>query len=154
MHQRGLLVLHASVVSFDGVAVGFLGERGWGKSTTAAALNARGHALVADDILAIQTGSDGVPMAQPGPPHFKLWPEAAAASFGDDPDQLKRLHSQVEKRTRFATNALRKPLPLSHLYVLDRGEELEVVPVAPAEALVRSYSAYLSFGNDEIAGRT
>src|SRR5882724_8544688 len=30
LHQRGFLVLHASVVSIAGAVVGFLGEKGWG----------------------------------------------------------------------------------------------------------------------------
>jgi hypothetical protein len=137
LHQRGVLVLHASVVSIGGHVVGFMGEKGWGKSTTAAALNAKGHALVADDILAIIFGTDGTPMVQPGPPHFKLWPEAAAASFGDDPNQLKPLHSQVEKRERPAnTRFMKEPLPLRQLYVLDRGTRLESIPMAPTAALL------------------
>jgi hypothetical protein len=137
LHQRGRLVLHASVVRINGIAVGFLGEKGWGKSTTAAALNARGHALVADDLLVIELGPDGIPMVHPGPPNFKLWPEAAAATFGDDPSALARLHSRVEKRTRSASTAfLDEPLPLGHVYVLDRGAMLESVPMKPVEALL------------------
>src|SRR5581483_11098147 len=52
LHQRNYLVLHASaVVTADGKAVGFLGDKGAGKSTTAAALHARGNLLIADDII-------------------------------------------------------------------------------------------------------
>jgi hypothetical protein len=51
-HQRGLLPIHASAVRIDGRAVLFAGNSGAGKSTLAAALGARGHALVADDITA------------------------------------------------------------------------------------------------------
>jgi hypothetical protein len=137
LHQRGVLLLHASVVSLGGQAVGFMGEKGWGKSTTAAALNARGHPLVADDLLAIIPGADGTPMVQPGPPQFKLWPEAAAASFGDEPDCLTPLHSQIDKRERSAnSNFIEEPLPLRHLYLLDRGQWLESIPLPPAEALL------------------
>lgn len=137
LHQRGILVLHASVMEIGGQAVGFMGEKGWGKSTTAAALHARGHALVADDILAVIPDAAGVPMAQPGPPHFKLWPEAAKASFGDDPGSLAPLHSQIQKRERWAnTGFLAEPLRLRQLYVLDRGNRLEAVPMAPASAML------------------
>jgi hypothetical protein len=154
MHQRGLLVLHASVVSINGLVVGFLGEKGWGKSTMAAALNARGHALVADDLLVIMPDTGGTPMVLPGPPHFKLWPEAAVAVFGDDPDALRRLHSQVEKRTRPANSGfLDEPLPLRHLYLLDRGTQLETVPMAPSEALLALVRhTYLSTIMKELGG--
>jgi hypothetical protein len=137
LHQRGVIVLHASVVNVGGRAIGFMGEKGWGKSTTAAAMNARGHALVADDILAVTFKRDGTPIAHPGPPHFKLWPESAVATFGDDPDQLNRVHPKVEKRHRFANTAFSEaPLPLCHLYVLDRGDRLESIPIPPAGALL------------------
>src|SRR3954447_15177733 len=50
LHQRGRLLLHASAVAVDNEAVLFLGSAGWGKSTMAATLHARGHSLVTDDI--------------------------------------------------------------------------------------------------------
>jgi hypothetical protein len=137
LHQRGLLVLHASAVSIDGSVVGFAGEKGWGKSTTAAALNAKGHPLVADDILAIVPGAGGKPMVQPGIPCFKLWPDAAAAAFSDDPGTLARVHSQIDKRVRYARTACGpEPLPLRCVYVLDGGTHLKSVPLVPTAALM------------------
>src|SRR5262245_5340416 len=52
LHQRGILAIHASVVAINNQsAVAFLGEKGWGKSTLAAALHARGHTFLSDDLL-------------------------------------------------------------------------------------------------------
>jgi hypothetical protein len=137
LHQRGLLVLHASVVSIDGFVIGFLGEKGWGKSTMAAALNARGHALVTDDILTVTPCAYGSPMVQPGLPHFKLWPEAVVASFGGDPNNLVRIHSKVEKRIREADSGVGwEPAPLRCLYVLDRGATVASIPMAHSTALM------------------
>jgi hypothetical protein len=148
LHQRGFLVLHASVVSIAGAAVGFLGEKGWGKSTTAAALNARGHALIADDILAIHPDKDSLPMVQPGLSQFKLWPEAVAASFGDDATKLARLHSKAEKRIRPAfVGSSPRLAPLRRLYLLDAGACLVSVPLSSSAALMtlvrHSYLAHL-----------
>jgi ABC-type multidrug transport system fused ATPase/permease subunit len=56
LHQRGVLALHASSVLLDRGVVAFLGRSGAGKSTMAAALHRRGHALVADDITAARLG--------------------------------------------------------------------------------------------------
>ena len=82
LHRRGVLVLHGAAIDVDGRAVVLLGEKGAGKSTTAASLLARGHRLLADDLVAIDTGSleSGAPVVLPGPTQMKLWPEAAAAA--------------------------------------------------------------------------
>jgi len=77
--QRGFLVLHGSVVEIDGEAVAFLGNKRAGKSTSSAALLARGHRFLADDIVAVQF-EDGRPIVTPAFPMFKLDPEA----FDDD----------------------------------------------------------------------
>src|SRR5205085_11497996 len=53
LHQRGWLMLHASAVAMGQQAVAFLGGSGWGKSTMAGVLHQRGHALVADDFVAV-----------------------------------------------------------------------------------------------------
>ena len=55
---RGVFLLHASAVVFDGVLCVFLAESGSGKSTLAAHLSAHGAQAVADDILPMR--------AQPG----------------------------------------------------------------------------------------
>jgi hypothetical protein len=60
MRQRGCLPLHASGVVIDGCAVLFLGESGAGKSTTAAALYARGHRVIADDVGAVRAVGRGI----------------------------------------------------------------------------------------------
>ena len=57
--QRGLLVLHASVVRVNGTTVAFLGRSGQGKSTSAGACYAAGHCVVADDFAAVAVGDPG-----------------------------------------------------------------------------------------------
>ena len=56
LHQRGFLTLHSSGVEIGGGAVLFIGEKGYGKSTTAAALNYAGYRIITDDVAAIQPG--------------------------------------------------------------------------------------------------
>ena len=59
LHQRGFLVMHASVVARGDRAVAILGKNGWGKSTIAGALYAKGYDLVADDVAAVQLDAGG-----------------------------------------------------------------------------------------------
>ena len=138
LHQRGLLVLHASAVEVcDGAAI-FLGGRGWGKSTVAAALHARGHRLLCDDVVAVDVNGVGVAKVLPSfLPQLKLWPDSVA-SLGEDPDSLPKLSSRFEKRHRQATNGFSHgPAPLKHIFVLGKGSNLEIQPLQPQEALVR-----------------
>ncbi|GAC1495827.1 MAG: hypothetical protein NVS2B14_09670 [Chamaesiphon sp.] len=141
LHQRGLLVLHASTVAIDGVAVAFLGTGGKGKSTMAAALYARGHNLISDDLVAIDTSRASNPMVFPSFPQFKLWPEAAASVLGDDPDTLPCLASGYEKRARSAKEQFSQAcFPLKRIYILAEGSTLEIKPVEPQESILHLIS--------------
>jgi len=144
LHQRGFLVLHASAVSLDGGVVAFLGHSGHGKSTTAATLHARGGAIVADDVVALDLGASGGPAALPGFPLLKLWPDAVMA-LGESPENLPRLHASEEKRARVADTVATAPRPLRRVYVLTEAESLRLEPLsghaAVFELLQHSYVA-------------
>jgi hypothetical protein len=137
LYQRGQLTLHASAVAVEGGAIAFMAERGWGKSTTAAAMHSRGYGLVSDDITALQfEDTDEVPVVAPGYPQFKLWPEAAAF-LGDVPEDLPRLDPGFEKRGRPVAAAFATaPLPLKRIYVLDQGEAPGIESLSPQEAFL------------------
>jgi hypothetical protein len=136
LYQRGWLTLHASSVAVGNEAVAFMGERGWGKSTMAAYMCARGHRLVSDDVAAIWVDAAGSPEVYPGYPQLKLWPEAAA-SLGEDPEMLPRLDPITERRARRITRRFHaEPLPLRRIYVLGGGESFDIQPLGAQEALV------------------
>jgi hypothetical protein len=135
LHQQGRVLLHASAVAVDGEAVLFLGDAGWGKSTMAATLHARGHGLATDDVAVLQADK-GCPVLFPGFPQLKLWPEALV-SLGDDPQNLPRCNPHLEKRARSATHKFpHVSLPVKRIYVLDEGKTQEILPLPPQEALV------------------
>ncbi len=86
LYQRQFLVLHGSVINFDGEAVIFLGNSGDGKSSTAAALHAAGYNLVNDDVAPITLGNHQA-ILQPGFPQIKMG-QATANALGYDFDSL------------------------------------------------------------------
>ena len=132
MHQRGLLVLHASVVADGSTAVAFLGSSGWGKSTIAGALYSKGYELVADDVAAIRLGPEG-PSVLPGFPQVKIWPEAATL-LGEAPERLPLLHPAFDKRGwRVARGFSLEPRTLRCVYVLTPGQEPGLEPLGQRE---------------------
>ncbi len=135
LRQRGHLLLHASAVAVAGEAVLFLGSSGRGKSTTAAALRARGHGLVTDDV-AVLRAEESPPLVYPGFPQLKLWPEVLV-SLGDDPEKLPRWNPYLEKRARpAATEFSQTPLAVTKIYVLDEGNAPGILPLKPQEAFM------------------
>jgi hypothetical protein len=135
LYQRGRLPLHASAIAIGGEAVGFLGVSGAGKSTMAAALQARGHRVVADDVTALRVG-DGQVLTYPAFPLLKLMPEAAA-SAGCDVSRLESLHAGEEKHGFRAIRSFAgQALPLRRLYVLADGPETRIEKLRPQEAVV------------------
>ncbi|HEX6370122.1 MAG TPA: hypothetical protein VF006_14470 [Longimicrobium sp.] len=117
LRLRGIPSLHASAVAVDGVAVALVGAAGTGKSSTAAALAARGHALVADDVLALRATEDGI-VALPAYPHLRLWPDIVPALLGPGAE-LPPLTPNWDKRGLRLDEAFHPyPLPLGAVYVL------------------------------------
>lgn len=74
-YQRGYLPLHASSVMVADKAIVIGGATGSGKSVVAAALVARGCALVADDFTIVDTSRDH-PVILPGYQKLRLWKDA------------------------------------------------------------------------------
>lgn len=76
LHLRDFTLLHGSAVARDGGATLFLGQKGAGKSTIAAAAVGLGFNLVTDDIIALRRDAGGCLTIQPGVPMLKLTAEA------------------------------------------------------------------------------
>ncbi len=123
LHQRGLLPLHANAVVVEGRAIGFMGHPGAGKSTLAAWFHDRGFDVLADDVCVVTFDGDGLPLAHPGIPRLRLWREALEAS-GRDTSGYERSFDDMDKYTvPTDLERLLPPVPLSHLYLLEKAEE-------------------------------
>lgn len=135
LHQRGILVLHASAVAIDDEVVAFVGDSGQGKSTTTGALHKRGHDLITDDILAVDLTTEQA-IALPSYPQMRLLPESAV-SLGNNPEALPRIFPEGEKRSRLLSEGFcNVPLPLKQIYVLAYGEKRQVLPLTPQQAFL------------------
>lgn len=112
--QHRYLVLHANVVRVGDSAVLFSGVSGAGKSTTAAALHARGYALLADDICAVRP--DGLVL--PGFPQLKLWSDTTKM-LGIEVGSLRKIRPNLEKYALPMPQKFHNaPLLLKKIYVL------------------------------------
>lgn len=139
LRLRGISSLHASAVAIGDRAVAICGPAGSGKSTTAAAFAARGRAILADDIVPLREGSDGVTV-QPAYPHLRLWPDVLPALGSGD---LPALTPTWDKRFRnLSTDGAfhAEPLPLGAVYLLGGRETANaprLEPVPPSEAVLQ-----------------
>lgn len=145
--QRNFFLIHGSAVEIDGIAVAFIGETGYGKSTTAATFAASEYPLLSDDTLAINMNTMTL---HPAYPQIKLWPDSVEA-VGQSPDELPKLYSLAEKRAlRLQTEAKQQPIPLRQIYVLARDEhQHSVEPLTFSdsftEILRHSYIGHLQY---------
>lgn len=171
LYQRGFLVLHASAaalfdLSDEWGAVGFLGYSGDGKSTMAAALHARGHRMVSDDIVAVplpgaaapldsrfhlysSAPAQRFPLVFPAYPQLRLWPQSVRA-LGEDASVLPLLYPHQERRVRRVAQGFETAgVPLRALFVLEESENLTLRRFTPAQAIVQlvQHSYCLNLGD-------
>lgn len=118
LHQRGLLVLHASAIADAHGATLLCGHSGGGKSTLLGELLARGHRMLVDDVCAITLDAVGVPIAQPAYPRTRLWADAARR-LGRDVADLPRTQPDVDKfELQVPEHFWNKAAPVRAIYVL------------------------------------
>lgn len=129
LHRRGRVVLHGSAVDVGGRAVVLVGDKGAGKSTTAAALLARGHALLTDDLVAL-AGPSAAPTVLPGPAQMKLWP-ASAEAFGIE---VAPFLDGLAKGVWHGAPTAPEAAPVGLVCVLAWGDALRLDPLAGADA--------------------
>jgi hypothetical protein len=154
LERRGLPTLHASAAVVDGRAVAFLGTKGGGKTTAAAALVAAGHPMLADDLLAIWNATDQ-PRVAAGYPMLRLWPEQADHFVGHHVT-LPLVHPAYTKRRVLIGSQFGRfhgdQAPLERIYLPQRrrGGEVEIAPVRPRDALLATVRD--SFLRDAVHG--
>ena len=130
LHQRGLLPLHANAVEVDGAAAAFMGASGEGKSTLAAWFHDHGLRVLADDVCVVCFDEEGRAMATPGLARLRLWRDAldrSGRSAADHPLSF----SGEGKRQKYdvaleRVSDSRRPVPLTALYLLARGDDFAV----------------------------
>ncbi|MGH6828638.1 MAG: hypothetical protein ACREFW_06985 [Rhizomicrobium sp.] len=139
-HQRGLLPLHGSAVSIArpgtaNIAVALTGPSHAGKSTLAAALSAKGHPTLADDICIVDARSAELLTGQR---RLRLWRDALDG-LGIKADGLPRALSLSEKYL-VETDASELPdrTRLAHVFLLSRQrtEGIEVRRLKASQATV------------------
>jgi hypothetical protein len=115
--QQGLEPLHAAAVRVGDVAVGFLGDCTYGKSTLLASFLHAGHRALTDDLLML-VSKPGHIAALPGSGRIKLQPDSARAFLDGKSGEL--LNASTPKRSFpiGAAGLQQSELPLTQLFVL------------------------------------
>ena len=133
-YMRGAAMWHASAVALNGRAVLLCGESGQGKSTLAAALVARGAALVSDDLARVEVSER--PVIHPCATRIKLWSEAIEHLGWNERkvqrDWYRENKFQCEAPTTMSGNA---PVKLAAIVSLEEGDTVELQALDGAEAL-------------------
>lgn len=155
LHRRGLLTLHGSAVAIDGRGSVFLGDKGAGKSTTAAALIRAGHPLVTDDIVALDIVDGQTARIWPGYPQVKLTDDAREALPLAGSEEMPSPHPEFGKhRQRLPGRFDVGSVPLAEAVVLQRGDAFQMEALTGLEAVkaLMRFSYVTRFGDRIVRG--
>lgn len=136
MLQRGLLVLHAGAFVRKNRAIAIAGPTGQGKSTLLARLWQQGHAVLADEHVAIQLDNDRATVL-PGLPMLQLW-EPALQALGITHRHAGAVRQGLHKYWLPTDNTpVISPVPLAHLQALQwsKDQTQHRLPVSGADKL-------------------
>jgi hypothetical protein len=142
LRLRGRTCLHASAVRIGDCGVALVGDAGFGKSTTAAALALRGVSVCSEDIVPLAEVYERFEIV-PGYPRVCLWPDSVEMLLGSKdalplltPVWDKRYLPLDGKRAKFAD----ENSPLGMIYLFAARSDSEGAPrveeLRPKEALL------------------
>jgi hypothetical protein len=125
LHQRELLVLHASSILTAKGAVILMGRSSVGKSSLAAAFYRRGYPVLADDTVALDV-VDSQALAYPSFPQLRLWPDMLQA-LKIELDETLPLRPKLPKRAFPAHQGFStRPQTVCSIYLLGSHIEDEI----------------------------
>lgn len=152
---RRFLVLHASAVEREGKAIAFLGPKGTGKSTTAAAMCMNGYQLVTDDMLVLDMYQDSQPVAAPGPFMLKVREDTAGLLSIDHAKIFKPDHPRFRKKIYSPdADSPGRSFPIETMYFLDIGTEISLTTLHGKEKLIHIISSVYGTGSlDRVLSR-
>lgn len=140
LHQRGHLLVHAGASVVDGRAALFVGRHNGGKSTMTAAMAARGHSLLSDDLTCVDLDASP-PRALAGLRQVKLCPDAAEALVPAG-QELHELHPDSPKVGFRPESSATAPAaaPIARVYFLEEAPDLAICAIDSDRALARLIS--------------
>ncbi|ESY11300.1 serine kinase [Mesorhizobium sp. C386A] len=153
LHQRGLLILHASAIAVGVKSAVFMGDKGAGKSTTASAMIRAGHRLLTDDVVALDLTER--PMIVPGFPQLKLAADAAAAFPIRQAEIRPQVHAAIDKmQHRLHAGFAADAVPATRIYILERSDKAAITPLPGIGALpaIIKFSYVTRFGRPALVG--
>lgn len=115
MHAAGDVCFHASAVAIGGEAIGFLGAKGFGKSTLAWAMVRAGARLLTDDTLRVQL--DSAPIAHPGVHELRLRSDVAR-QLPPHPREARPVGGRIVVDALELDQLQSEPVPIAALYLL------------------------------------
>jgi hypothetical protein len=136
LHQRGRLVFHAGAVEINGQGILLLGNSGAGKSTLSAALYARGHRCLSDDLVSCNLSDDGILTAYPAYPTVSVTDEAIVA-LGLAGRTRSVAPTVSGTKQPWALDRFRDtPVPITQVYLLTVGSKSRIQPLSERFSLM------------------
>lgn len=120
---RGLELLHASAVAFNGSTVAIAGPSHSGKTSLAIRLVLEGARFVTDDVLALEA-FDGEVIAHPGAAVAGVRHAEHVLLTADDQSRLGRSSDRGDK-VWASLSREERPLPLRLIYLISRGSKAD-----------------------------
>lgn len=135
LHQRDLLVLHASAAAFGNSAAVILGHKGYGKSTQAAHLEMRSHPLISDDLVPVSF-KGGQPATFAGCPQIKLYDDSLE-SIGLGAANVPLVTPNHPKRyLKCEDHFADRPLNIGSVFILENSPKIDLVRLSATAAFI------------------